>query len=203
MACARSFTRRSTSSSEATPRRSSCSSRGAERLHVAVGVDQARDGEEIRPIDHAGERPAEAIDFGHGADGGDRAVAHGQGLGPGVGGIAGPDAFDLDDQRGLAVALQAQCAAGKLAFRVRVHLEVSAVRSATAVDEEMLHAGSEPGRLVERRRIAKRCRVEHDEVGDRTRAEDAPIGKAEDLGGQARCTNGSPASSVMIFSSRA
>ena len=115
VASARALTRRATSSSDATPRRSSSSPAWPRATPCGRGR-RSGPGSRRRPAGRsiARGRPAKPIDLRDGADGGDRAVADGQGLGPGVVGIPGPDPPHLDDQLGRAVLLQPQGPARQL-----------------------------------------------------------------------------------------
>src|SRR5262249_45496894 len=135
------------------------------------------------PIDHAGERSAEAIDLSFCAHGCEGTIAHGDCVGVRVGPVTRPDAIHPDDQRSMAILLEAQCAAGKLGLCLRVHEEISACDQWFAVHEEMLQSRSKLSRPIEGCCIAKYCRIEHHDVGSRTGAEDASIGQPKDFGG--------------------
>ena len=109
----------------------------------------------------------------------------------------------LTIELGLAVALPAAGAAGKPGVCVRVHHEIAALDERHAVHEQMLQPRREARRLLERRRIAERRRVEDDDVGEWPRRAGCP---GREVPGSRRAgpsTNGPPASSVMILSSRA
>ena len=82
MARARSFTLRSTSASDATPRRSSCSRVAPSDSMWPCASIKPGQREKLRAIDHARERPAEPIDLGFCAHGCDCTVAHRHCLGP-------------------------------------------------------------------------------------------------------------------------
>ena len=89
--------------------------------------------------------------------------------------------------------MQPERPAGQLPLRGRFDREFAPEIRATPLTNRYRTPGRVPGRLVERRGVAERRRVEDDEVGEGALADDAAIGQAEDLGRPARSTSGSPA----------
>ena len=116
---------------------------GAQRLHVPVGIDQARasrsaSGRSITRVDG----PRNRMTSARRAHGRDRAAARGQRLGPGIGAVAGPDPLHLDDQVGGTVVVQPQRAAGKLGCRIRAYLKLPAAISATPLTNRYFTPGA-------------------------------------------------------------
>ena len=143
-------------------------------------------GESVRPIDHARERPAKAIDLGLVPT---AAIAPSRTARASAQGLAGSPVqirLTLTISSAGPSCCSRSARPGSLAFRFGHHLELAVGDRRAAVDEQMFEPGGVPRRLVERRRVAERRRVEDDDVGDRTGSQDAPIGQAQDLGGQAR-----------------
>ena len=81
---------------------------GPERLNMPVSVDQAGHCERPGAVDHDGPRMLEAQHVFPAANLHNRAIACSHALGPGIRGIAGPDAARQDDQVGRPFGLQAQ-----------------------------------------------------------------------------------------------
>ena len=158
----------------------------AQRLHVTVRIDQAREGEKIRPIDRL--ESAALGTQSTSAPVPTAAIAPSRTATASAQGLAGSPVHIR-----LTLMIDEACPSrclrnarpGSLAVVFGPTRRSPPSIRAAAVHEQILQSRREPSRLLECCRIAKRSRIEHNDVGDRTRAKDASIGKPQDLGRKA------------------
>ena len=164
------FTRRATSSSELTPRRSTCSRLAPSDSTWPWASIRPGIGEVGGAVDDAWfAAPGYRSRSSPAAHRDDDAASRGDRLGPGIRGVAGPDPSGVQDEVGRPVRLRSQGSARQFRPRGALHRGLALGDHGHAVDEEVPDAGRIPRRVVECRGIAKRRGVEDDDVGERAR----------------------------------
>ncbi len=139
-----------------------------------MGIDQPGDRQPVGGFQRLREPTAIMVGVGMRTDGDDLAVPGCNRLCPGLFLVARPDPTRRQDQVGGAVGLRTQDPARELVANGPT------VDLRHPVHEHIRQAGRVLRGVVERGRVAKLRRIEHDDVGVRSHANRAAIGQAED-----------------------